>query len=266
MLTASLSVRSLSLPFVHLRALLKIMSFFMLAMLFIVHHQLMWWLIPSEKLKLRIILKSISLYCRLTMRLLSIEVHSKANPQMLQGKLVVSNHLSYIDALVVYSKLPCLFVTSVEIQKTFLLGQLTALSGCFFVERRKHLRTEERKQNEVEQIKTRLGQGLNVFLFPEGTSSDGTTVLPFKAHFFQVALDTEAAIQPIMIKYQGASAKLVPWYGKMTFADHLYSLCLQDKITAKVNVLPEVCSSHFQDKFVFANHTQSLIKECYEGH
>lgn len=253
-----------SVPLMHLKAILKLLSFFLLALIFIAHHQLMWWFLPHEKTRLSVLLKSINFYCRLTVKLLSIDVKSSGSLCKLEGKLVVSNHLSYIDALVVYSQLPCLFVTSVEIQKTFLLGQLTALSGCFFVERRKELRTEERKLGELNSIRSRLDQGFNVFLFPEGTSSDGKTVLPFKAHFFQVAMDAKSTIQPVVLKYEGESSDLVPWYGKMTFADHLYDLCLQSNISAKVTILPEVSSENFQDKFLFANHVQSLIKDSYE--
>lgn len=245
---------------------MKMTGFFALAIIFICHHQLLWWLVKNEERRLKIILKSVSRYCRLTFRLLSIEVYSNEDFRSPNGSLVVCNHLSYIDALILYSLNPGLFVTSVEIQHTFLLGQLASLSGCFFVERRKALRTEERRDTELEKIKHHLEHGYNVFLFPEGTSSNGQSVLPFKANFFQVAIDSGSSVSPLCVRYLGDSAKVVPWYGKMTFPDHLYRICLQDKIEAWVRQLELVPARHFSDRYEMANYVQRLVKDTYEKH
>lgn len=252
--------------FRHLMACLKLLAFFCLALIFIVHHQLIYWVIRNKQRRLNTILKSINRYCHLTLKLLSIQVEKHGELGDARSRLMVANHLSYIDALVVYSLNPCLFVTSVEIQHTFLLGQLTSLSGCFFVERRKVLRSEQRMKFEINELKFHLAQGHNIFLFPEGTSSAGETVLPFKAHFFQVAMDSGRGVLPMVLSYQGENRDVVPWYGKMTFADHLYRICLQEKIEAKVDILAEVSAKDFVDKFQYTNHVHQKVKAHYEKH
>lgn len=138
--------------------------------------------------------------------------------------LVVSNHLSYIDPLVSFGILPSVFVTSVEIQNTPLLGTLCDAAGCCFIERRSIWNIH----NEVKQMADTLRRGRNVVFYPEGTTSDGTGLLPFYTSFFQAAIDADRRILPITINLDtvdgepaNASHKdLFCWYGDMSFAPH----------------------------------------------
>lgn len=152
-------------------------------------------------------------------------------------------------------------MTSNEIKETFLLGDICKLAGCFFIERRAKFRTIENKNKEIAQINNKLKEGFNIFLFPEGTSSNGKNVLPFKGNFFQVAVESKAPIVPITLKYMGLNAHLIPWYGKMTFPDHLFSLCMENQINAAFTVLPDV---YGEEKMALAKLTHEMISEAYE--
>ena len=77
------------------------------------------------------------------------------------GALIVANHLSFWDILVLSSQIPCLYVTSIEVRETPLLGRLAVLGGCVFVERR----SRDRIDSEIEQIRSELKQGKKVVLF-----------------------------------------------------------------------------------------------------
>lgn len=241
--------------------LVKYFLFFLIVLTFLVHNTLADLLIRNEKVKLRYFLWSISRTCKVALRLLNVRVSIEGAKAEIRQKLIVSNHLSYLDAIILFAYFPSLFITSVEIRETFLLGRVCKLGGCFFVERRKSRRSMETKNNELKAIKEKFSQGFNVFLFPEGTSSDGSGVLPFKGTFFQLAVDTGTKVQPMCLKYTGPNAHVSPWYGDMTFPDHLFKICLQREITAHLTILEEVEGT---EKMAFAKKTQEMISEAYE--
>ena len=249
----------LSLPF----GLVKYCLFTLIILTFLVHHTIAGLLIWNEKLRFRYFLWSISQTCKVVLRLLNVSVSVEGDKGVIKQKLIVSNHLSYMDVVILFAYYPSLFITSVEIKNTFLLGRICKLAGCFFVERRKSHRSMETKNNELNSMKEKFDQGFNVFLFPEGTSSDGSGVLPFKGTFFQLAVDTGTKVQPMCLKYTGPNAQVSPWYGDMTFPDHLFKICLQREITAHLTILDEVDGI---EKMAFAKKTQEMISEAYEKH
>lgn len=261
MISEGLQKKEMANPFYVFFGLFRFLAFFLVMMLFLVQHSLMALLISNEKKRLKLYLKSISFYSRLGLLVLNVKVSLHGVRGEVKQKLIVANHLSYLDVLILAAFYPGLFITSVEIRETFLLGQLTQLAGCFFVERRKAKRTEETKKMELADIGEKLALGHNIFLFPEGTSSDGCQVLPFKATFFQLAVDADIPVQPLALSYSGEGHEAVPWYGKMTFPDHLLRLCMQKEINAHVIRLEEVKGD---DRFYLARTTQDMIRTTYE--
>lgn len=242
-----------------IKGIVKFSAFFSMLLLFLVHHFIMNLIHWNEESRLR----SISSYCRWGLRILNVKVDNMNSGDHLHGRLIVSNHLSYLDVLVYFASFPSLFITSNEIKETFLLGDICKLAGCFFVERRVRLRTLENKVKEIQDINSKLQDGFNIFLFPEGTSSAGHKVLPFRGNFFQVAVDTQTSVVPISLKYKGHNAHLVPWYGKMTFPDHLFFLCMENELRAEFMVLSDVRGD---DKMALAKLTHGMISEAYEKH
>lgn len=221
-----------------MKGIFKFIAFSGLMCLFLIHHTLVSLFIWNEKLRLKYFLQSISLTSKLALKVLNVRVDYQGQRGEVNQKLLVANHLSYLDVLILFSEHPSLFITSTEIRDTFLLGRICKLAGCFFVERRKDRHTLNTKTSELNMMKEKLNAGFNVFLFPEGTSSDGSGVLPFKGTFFQMAVDTDIDVQPLCLKYIGENRDVPPWYGDMTFPDHLFKLCKQDEIKAKVISLP----------------------------
>lgn len=229
-------------------------------MLFVIHHTLVSLFIWNEKSRLKYYLRSISLTSKLALKVLNVRVAYEGVRGEVNQKLLVANHLSYLDVLILFAEYPSLFITSTEIRDTFLLGRICKLAGCFFVERRKQKHTPETKNTELESMKEKLSEGFSVFLFPEGTSSDGSGVLPFKGTFFQMAVDAEIDVQPLCLKYMGENKDVAPWYGDMTFPDHLYGLCKQKEINAKVVSLPSLRGT---SKMQLAGESFALISEAY---
>lgn len=261
MITESLEKKELTSPLYVFIGLFRFLAFFLVIMSFLVVHSLLAFFVTNEKKRLKLYLKSIPFFAQTGLLILNVKVSLHGTRGEVKQRLIVANHLSYLDVLILSAFYPSLFITSVEIRETFLLGQLTNLAGCFFVERRKEKRTSDTKENELKDISQKLQNGHNIFLFPEGTSSDGCQVLPFKSTFFQLAVDANIPVLPLTLSYSGAGRDAVPWYGKMTFPDHLLRLCMQKEINAHVIRLPEVKGD---DRFYLAKTTQDLIRTTYE--
>jgi lyso-ornithine lipid O-acyltransferase len=254
-----------------MKSYLKFLGMFGIILIFLVHHELAKIVIWNEEKRLNFYLKSISRYCRLALKLLGITVTFPQGHSPIKGKLIVSNHVSYIDALILFAYYPSLFVTSVEIRETFMLGRITYLAGCFFVERRKSRRSQGRVAQEIKEIGEKLNQGHNICFFPEGTSSNGESVLNFKSVFFQTAIDCQREIQPLALRYThisgqpftASNADFICWYGDMTFPDHLFKLCQQSEVKAEVIELSPMSTSLESQRGELALRAHSLIKEAY---
>lgn len=139
--------------------------------------------------------------------------------------LLVANHLSYVDVLVLAAHLPCVFVAKAEIRRWPLLGTICRGFGTIFINR------EERRDipRVTTELEAALGQGLGVVLFPEGTSSSGSGVLPFRSPLLAPAARLEIPVHYAALGYrtlpEDPPAHLsVCWWGGTRFVPHVLSL------------------------------------------
>ncbi len=168
--------------------------------------------------------------CRTIVRRLSMEV--TVSGSLPTSGLVVSNHLSYLDILFYASLMPCIFVAKSEVLSWPLFGILARCGGTVFVERGRSHGVDE----PAREIADALTAGVPVVLFPEGTSTDGRTVLPFRSALLQPAIATHTAILPAVINYSltdGVEADLC-YYGEITFLPHLFSALARKGIKARI--------------------------------
>ncbi len=164
-------------------------------------------------------------------------------PDAQKNYMIVSNHLSYVDIWAISSIIPSCFVTSVELQKTF-LGPIAAAGGSLFVERR----SPSRLLQEIKEAATTLRKGSNVTVFPEATTSNGEQVLPFRRGLLEAALHAQMNILPIVINYDAANGESLNrevrdsifYYGDMEFVAHLWRLCSLESLSIRVKVLDEL--------------------------
>jgi lyso-ornithine lipid O-acyltransferase len=146
--------------------------------------------------------------------------------------LTVSNHLTYLDILVYGAVRPFVFVAKSEVRRWPLLGTLAKLGGTIFVDRGRSLQVAEASR----QIEQGLRDGLAVLVFPEGTSSDGREVLPFRSPLFEPAIRAGASVTAAAIRYHAADAaeSEVTYWGEMVFIPHLFrTLCVR-KLAAEI--------------------------------
>jgi len=182
--------------------------------------------------------------------------------------LILSNHLSYVDIFVISSFFPVSFIASVdEVKSDLLLGKATELSGGYFVERRNRsgLRTE------IESISEILELGINVALFPEGTTSNGDRVLPFKTPLLSIAQKAGVEILPLCLKYTSIDGEtltdknkdLIYYYGDMKFFDHLFKLLSVRFVDAELTLLDKVDPRTASSRKEMARSVYDMINSAY---
>ncbi len=147
--------------------------------------------------------------------------------------LVVSNHLTYLDILVYSAARPFLFVAKSEVRQWPFLGTMARLGGTIFVDRGSSLQAAEASR----QIERGLRDGIPVLLFPEGTSSDGSSVLPFRSPLFDPAIRAGACVTAAAIRYHAddAAEEKVTYWGEMVFVPHLFRTMCVRGLTAEIS-------------------------------
>jgi len=154
--------------------------------------------------------------------------------------LLVSNHLSYVDVLVLASRLGCVFVSKAEVRRWPLLGPICRTFGTIFIDR------EARRDlpRVMAEIGRALADGRGVVLFPEGTSSSGRTVEPFKPPLLALATRLGLPVHYAALGYRtppdGPPARLaVCWAGGVPFVRHAWGLLHLASVDADLRFAPQ---------------------------
>jgi lyso-ornithine lipid O-acyltransferase len=146
--------------------------------------------------------------------------------------LVVSNHLSYLDIIIISAVMPCFFVAKMEIRRWRYFGWAARSSGTIFLDR-KSMRSARRVAGEIGQ---RLNLPVPVLLFPEGTSTDGSQVLRFHSRLIDPATAAGAPITTVAIRYVigGMEERELCWYGDTEFLPHVWKVLGVERFSAHV--------------------------------
>jgi len=168
--------------------------------------------------------------------------------------LLVSNHISWLDIIVLGRFLPAHFVAKSDILDWPVIGFLAKQGGTIFVRRG----DKQQVKATAEQMLWQLKQNSIVIAFPEGTTTKGDVVLPFHASLFQPALLTKSAIQPVAIQYEGEATQHAPFIGEDAFVPHLIKMLSLDKIEVRVVFLPTI-SSAGKNRHSVSNEARAMI-------
>lgn len=137
--------------------------------------------------------------------------------------LVVSNHLSYLDIIIISAAMPCFFVAKMEIDRWPFFGKAARTGGTIFLDRS----SLASAMTVAEQISARLSLPVPVLLFPEGTSTDGAQVLRFHSRLIDPATTAGAPITAAALRYEiegGVEERELCWYGDEEFVTHLWKV------------------------------------------
>lgn len=172
---------------------------------------------------------------RRTLRVFAVRAETWGVPP--QTGLLVSNHLSYLDILVLVSLTPAIFVSKSEVKSWPVFGWCARLAGTLFVDRSK--RSDVARMNTL--IGSALADGNVVVIFPEGTSWNGSKILPFKSSLLEPIVGTTHPVTVGYLAYaltDGDAASEVCYWGDATFFPHLIKLMTKSQVTARVRFAP----------------------------
>ena len=213
-------------------------------------------------------------YARGLCAVLGIRVETFGRPYRERGVLLAANHTSYLDMPVLAAVIPVAFVAKSEVAKWPLFGTLSHLARTVFVERERRSKAGEQR----DRIKERLEEGGTIVLFPEGTSSDGNRVLPFKSALLASADGMvkgpdgqlrRVVVQPVSVAYTRLHGvpmgrELRPffaWYGDMELMPHLWEAFCMGPIDVMVHYHPPMTVDQFGSRKALAAACEKLVQE-----
>lgn len=155
--------------------------------------------------------------CRRALRSMGIRLEIEG--EIPKHGLVVANHLSHLDIVILSTAMPCFFVAKTEVGAWFYFGQAARAGGTLFIDRGRRASAEKVAAEISERLKLRVP----VLFFPEGTSTDGT-MLKFHSTLFEPAVRDGAPVTACAIKYvmeDGTPERELCWFGDEALVPHL---------------------------------------------
>jgi len=184
------------------------------------------------------------------LRVLGISLEAQGTPHA-GPLLIVANHVSWLDILAINAVQPARFVSKADVRRWPLIGYLVACGGTLFIER-------ERKRDAlrvVHQIAQALTAREIVAVFPEGTTGEGRTVLPFHANLLQAAIATETPVQAITLRYRDATSAFSPaaaYVGDTSLVQSMWWIACAQGLVVQVDVQAAQATRHLDRRALAA--------------
>lgn len=202
------------------------------------------------------------LHHRAGARILGLDIRTEGRREDHGATLYVANHVSYYDIIVLGALLPGRFVAKREVAGWPGFAQLAWLTRTIYIDRR-----TRGARNEIDQLRTVLARGDRLIVFPEGTSSDGVRVLPFKSTLFASVAGAKVRVQPVSVRYtrlgdcpiSHVDRPLCAWYGDMDLMPHLWRSLMQDRIGVTVRFHPAIAADGVADRKELARLARAPI-------
>ena len=202
-------------------------------------------------------------YHKICLRIFGIKIKTFGKVSINFPILLISNHASYLDIIILGSLFKTSFIAKKEISKWPLFGILAKLQNTIFIDRR-----VSSLKNQENQIIKHLNEKKNLVIFPEGTSSDGNRVLPFKSSLFNIFeknLNSKILVQTITIVYKKingipmnrAERKKITWHSNMDLVPNIFNVL--KKLSIEVEII-------FNDEFLPSKEydRKKLALHCWE--
>jgi len=205
-------------------------------------------------------------YHRLAGRILGFDTTVIGTLSAARPALFVANHTSYVDIEILGGVIDASFVAKSEVKRWPLFGWLARLQRTVFVDRRAH--TTHRQRDAIVE---RLKEGGRLILFPEGTSDDGSRVLPFKSALFAAVhgahLEHPVTVQPVSVAYVTLDGMPIgrfyrpffAWYGDMDMASHLWEMVGLGRVGVTVAFHAPVSIAAFPTRKALAEHCWRVV-------
>ena len=213
---------------------------------------------PLERRQARV-----QLWSRQMLAVLGIALKVEGQPPVQGPLLLVANHLSWLDILVIHAARHCRFVAKSEVRHWPLVGTLATGGGTLYIERDKR----RDALRVVHHMAESLQAGEIVAVFPEGTTGDGRELLPFHANLIQAAVSAQAPVQPIALRFvdlaTGADSTGPLYLGDDTLVASLWRTLAGPPFEARVR-FGEAQSAQGRDRRRWAADLQQAVAELRE--
>ena len=181
--------------------------------------------------------KLVQRWCIRLLRILKVKVVIHGDPSTLFGSqpyLLVANHISWLDIHIINSIRPVIFVAKADVSKWPIFGYLASMLGTIFLKREK-LSDIKRV---IQLMKDKFANQEVVAIFPEGTSSDGKAVLPFKSNLFESAHQAHVDVLPITIQYteNNQYSDRAAFIGDMELIDSIKNILKTDHLEVHIHL------------------------------
>jgi len=200
--------------------------------------------------------------CRMALRILGLSYTLNGEIMSHHGMLV-SNHVSWLDIFTLNAAKRIYFVSKAEVAGWPGIGWLARATGTVFIER-------DRRQARAHtaQLQDRLDAGHRLLFFPEGTSTDGLRVLPFRTTLFAACFEADAEadlwVQPVTLVYRapaGAPARFYGWWGDMDFGEGLLKILAQrPQGGVEIAYHPPLRVADFKDRKALARTAEAAVR------
>lgn len=206
--------------------------------------------------------------CRSAFVLMGIKYHRIGAPMKGAGA-VVANHSSWLDIFALNAAKRIYFVSKSEVASWPGIGWLARATGTVFI-----ARAPKEARSQIETFKNRLSLGHKLLFFPEGTSTDGLQVLPFKPTLFAAFTASEMrdtlSIQPVCVVYtapKDVDPRLYGWWGDMDFGPHLLATLAQAPQGAVMVIYGDpVRVADFPDRKALAAELERRVRSSHSAH
>ena len=205
-------------------------------------------------------------YTLLLRLILNIKVTVAGDEGQLErgGYVIIANHVSYVDGIVLGSIFPIVFVSKREVKKWPVVGQWNVLCGTIFINRQR----KDQVGLLIDEMTRKLKQEANILLFPEGTSTNGEEMLPFQTAPLGAPLRNRSIIVPATVAYKtideqpvtAANRDFVYWYGDMEFVTHFWNLLGRRSVEVLVTIQPKIECYRYPDN---SAGRKKLAEDCY---
>ena len=185
----------------------------------------------------------------------------KLTPQELSNTLIVANHISWLDTVVMLRLAFVQFIGKSEMLQWPILSNLIKAGGTIFIDRK----NKKSLLNINQQVAGLLQNGATIGLFPEGKTSVGKEVLSFKTPLFEAALIAKSTIIPMVLSYRKNNNQLAreASFAKVGWLTTVLKTLRLRQLKINLTILAPVQSCDFANREQLAAHLYQLISECY---
>lgn len=176
-----------------------------------------------------------------------------------EGRLVLANHISWIDVFALLGTMPARFVAKSEIGRWPLLGWLVTLVGTLYLERGRRHAVAAMNQR----VRDHLHAGETIVVFAEGTTTDGFSLLPFHSNLIAPALEVGCQIWPVALRYtdRGLQTAAASFVGEMGLITSLWNILVARDIRIEVSCLPPVAATPGGTRHQLAHRARVAIAQ-----